>query len=85
MSEALGSRTEHAAGAARTGVFDGSDVIALVSHGHDGLRRRAMGNVTEHVLCDSKLPLLIVPSQRRDKWGEDEQEEEEKDYGAVLV
>ncbi len=82
VAEALGARTGETS--ERADVFGGGDVIALVSHRYDGLRRWAMGNVTEHVLRDSKLPLLIVPSRRRDKWVEDEQEEE-RDYGAILV
>jgi hypothetical protein len=57
-------------------VFDGCDVIALVTHGREGLRRWVMGNVTAQVLRDSKLPLLIVPSQWRGDMGEEEQEVE---------
>src|SRR6266516_2778173 len=37
------------------------DVIALATHGRDGLQRWVMGSVTEQVLRDTKLPLLVVP------------------------
>src|SRR2546421_10599035 len=34
---------------------------ALATHGRDGLQRWVMGSVTERILRDSKLPLLVVP------------------------
>jgi nucleotide-binding universal stress UspA family protein len=37
-----------------------SDLIAMTSHGHTGLLRLIMGNVTEKILNSAKLPLLIV-------------------------
>jgi nucleotide-binding universal stress UspA family protein len=36
------------------------DLIALSTHGHSGLKRWALGSVTEHVLTGTKLPMLIV-------------------------
>ena len=42
------------------GVFGGSDVIAMATHGYSGLQRWAMGSVTERVLHGTRLPLLIV-------------------------
>lgn len=54
------------------------DVIALATHGSDGLERWVMGSVTEHVLRDTKLPLLIVPSQWQRMPGRSEQHEEEE-------
>lgn len=53
------------------------DVIALATHGRDGLQRWVMGSVTEHVLRDTKLPLLIVPPQGQSKAAGSEQMEEE--------
>jgi nucleotide-binding universal stress UspA family protein len=38
----------------------GYDLIAMTTHGRNGLRRLMMGSVTEHVLGATKLPLLIV-------------------------
>nr|HET6903847.1 universal stress protein [Ktedonobacteraceae bacterium] len=52
-------------------------VIALATHGRDGLQRWVMGSVTEHVLRDTKLPLLIVPPQGQSKAAGSEQMEEE--------
>lgn len=37
-----------------------SDVIAMATHGYSGIRRWAMGSITERVLHASRLPLLIV-------------------------
>ncbi len=43
-------------------VFGDCDVIVMATLGGDGLQRWVMGSVAEHVLRDSKLPLLVVPS-----------------------
>jgi nucleotide-binding universal stress UspA family protein len=43
-----------------TGVCDGSDLIAMVTHGYGGLQRRARVSIVERVLCATRLPLLIV-------------------------
>jgi nucleotide-binding universal stress UspA family protein len=52
-----------------TGVFDGSDLIAMATHGYGGLQRWAMGSVTGRVLYATRFPLLIVrPSDVLDKW-----------------
>ncbi len=40
--------------------FSASDLIAMTSHGHTGLLRLIMGNVTEKILESAQLPLLIV-------------------------
>lgn len=40
------------------------DLIALATHGHTGLHRWALGSVTEQVLTETKLPMLIVRPQR---------------------
>jgi nucleotide-binding universal stress UspA family protein len=51
-----------------TGAFDGSDLIAMATHGYGGLQRWAIGSVTERVLHATRLPLLIVrPSDVLDK------------------
>ena len=51
------------------------DVIALATHGRDGLQRWVTGSVTERILLGTKLPLLIVPTQWQRKTVEHEQEE----------
>jgi nucleotide-binding universal stress UspA family protein len=38
----------------------GYDLIAMATHGREGLQRLVMGSVTEHVLGTTKLPLLMV-------------------------
>ena len=42
------------------GVFGGSDIVAMATHGYSGLKRWAMGSITERVLHATRLPLLIV-------------------------
>lgn len=42
------------------GKSERADVIAMATHGYSGIRRWAMGSITERVLHSSKLPLLIV-------------------------
>jgi nucleotide-binding universal stress UspA family protein len=37
-----------------------SDLIAMTTHGHTGLLRLIMGNVTEKILNSTKHPLLVV-------------------------
>jgi nucleotide-binding universal stress UspA family protein len=45
--------------------FDGSDIIALATHGRSGLSRLVLGSVTEYILETTKLPLLVVrPSEQ---------------------
>jgi nucleotide-binding universal stress UspA family protein len=82
-AETLSRWAEHIEVQARTDVFGGCDVIALVKSGRDGLRGRVMGKVAERMLRDAKIPLLIVPSQPGDR-DKDEQEEEREDR-PVLV
>ena len=43
----------------------GYDLIAIATHGRGGLERWVMGSVTQHLLDTSKLPMLIVRSQRK--------------------
>jgi len=42
------------------GVFGGCDLIAMATHGREGVPRWAMGSVTERVLHATKRPILIV-------------------------
>ena len=53
----LAENGEDAQGA---GVFGGSDVIAMATHGYSGLQRWAMGSITQRVLGATRLPLLVV-------------------------
>jgi hypothetical protein len=41
-------------------VFGGCDLIAISTHGWEGLQHWAMGSVTERVLHATKRPILIV-------------------------
>ena len=52
------------------------DVIALATHGRDGLQRWVMGSVTERILLDTKLPLLVVPPEWQHKTAGNEQQKE---------
>lgn len=52
------------------------DVIALATRGRDGLQRWVMGSVTERILLDTKLPLLVVPPEWQHKIAGNEQEKE---------
>lgn len=46
--------------------FGGCELVAMSTHGRDGLRGWVMGGVTERVLDGIKLPMLIVrPHQVR--------------------
>jgi nucleotide-binding universal stress UspA family protein len=42
------------------GVFGGCDIIAMATHGREGLQHWTIGSITERVLHTTKLPLLIV-------------------------
>lgn len=53
----LAENGEDAEGA---GVFGGCDLIAIATHGREGLQHWAMGSVTERVLHTTKRPILIV-------------------------
>jgi len=41
----------------------GADIICMGSHGRTGLRRLLMGSVTERVIGESKLPVLVVKTR----------------------
>lgn len=46
------------------GVFGACNMIALSTHGREGLQRWAMGSVAERVLSGTRLPVLIVQPQQ---------------------
>lgn len=43
----------------------GCDLIAISTHGRDGLERWVMGSVTERLLNTTRLPMLIVRPQKK--------------------
>jgi nucleotide-binding universal stress UspA family protein len=47
--------------------FHGCDLIAMTSHGRSAVSRLVVGSVTENVLRESTLPLLIVRSEQTAK------------------
>lgn len=63
VASALLSQAE--AGEQGQGIADSTscDLIVISTHGRHGLERRVMGSVTERVLNNTKLPVLIVRSQ----------------------
>jgi nucleotide-binding universal stress UspA family protein len=77
VAETLIRAAENAEATEGDEVFGGCDLIALATHGRDGLQRWVMGSVTEHVLRDTKLPLLVVPSGVQRMPARKEQTEEE--------
>ncbi|MFN3875724.1 MAG: universal stress protein [Flavobacteriales bacterium] len=42
----------------------GADAIVVGSHGHGALFRAIVGSVSEQVLADSRVPVIVVPSER---------------------
>jgi nucleotide-binding universal stress UspA family protein len=52
----------------RTASRTGADLIVLGTHGHSGISRVMLGSVTEHVLRESKIPVLVV----RGDWNQGE-------------
>ncbi|MFC1993504.1 universal stress protein [Chloroflexota bacterium] len=41
------------------------DLIAIATHGRSGLKRLVFGSVTEHVLRESGIPILIIKPQEK--------------------
>jgi nucleotide-binding universal stress UspA family protein len=39
------------------------DLICIATHGHSGLGRVVFGSITDHVLRDSRLPILLIRPQ----------------------
>jgi nucleotide-binding universal stress UspA family protein len=58
--DATGSRTPHSP--------YGPDVIAMGTHGRGGLKRWLMGGITESVLHNTTVPMLIVRPRGLDVW-----------------
>jgi nucleotide-binding universal stress UspA family protein len=55
------------------GLLERADVIAMATHGYSGVRRWALGSITERVLHACKLPILVVrPAEMSDQHLEDQ-------------
>ena len=68
VAEAIIRVAENGEDAEGAGVFGGCDLIAMATHGYNGMQRWAMGSITERVLSATKLPLLIIrPPDLMDK------------------
>jgi len=68
VASALIRVAENGEDAEGAGVFGGCDVIAMATHGYGGMKRWAMGSITQRVLSATKLPILIVrPQEMMDK------------------
>ena len=39
------------------------DLIAMVTHGHSGLRNVLLGSVAEHIVRESGLPIMLIKSK----------------------
>ena len=39
------------------------DLIAIATHGRSGFKRMLFGSVTEHVIKNSKMPILLIKPQ----------------------
>jgi nucleotide-binding universal stress UspA family protein len=77
VAETLIRTAENAEASEGEEMLGDCDLIALATHGRDGLQRWIMGSVTEHVLRDTKLPLLVVPPSVQRMPTRSEQTEEE--------
>ena len=44
--------------------FHGCDLIAMTTHGRSGVSRLVVGSVTEQVLREATLPLLVVRAEK---------------------
>lgn len=60
VASSLISIAENGEDAGGAGVFGGCDLIAIATHGREGLQHWALGSVTERVLATTRLPLLII-------------------------
>ena len=57
------------------GLLERADVIAMATHGYSGIRRWALGSITERVLHVCKLPILVVrPADMIDQHLEDQEQ-----------
>ncbi len=60
VASAIISVAENGEDAEGAGVFGGCDIIALATHGREGLQHWVMGSIAERVLNGTRLPLLVV-------------------------
>jgi len=68
VASALIRVAENGEDAAGAGIFGRCDIIAMATHGREGLQHWAIGSITERVLHATRLPLLIVrPPDMMDK------------------
>lgn len=63
VASAIIGVAENGEDAEGAGVFGGCDIIALATHGREGLQHWVMGSITERVLNGTRLPLLVVRPQ----------------------
>lgn len=77
VAETLIRTAENAEASEGEELLGNCDLIALATHGRDELQRWIMGSITEYVLRDTKLPLLVVPQKGQRMPAESEQTEEE--------
>ena len=50
----------------KTAIEIGADLIAMSTHGRSGLSKLAFGSVTEKVLHEGRIPVLIVRAQQKE-------------------
>lgn len=60
VADTLIGTAEHSAEVKGLEAFSNCDLIAISTHGRDGLQRLVMGSITERVLNASKVPVLVV-------------------------
>lgn len=56
---------EHGDDTQGAGAFGGCDLIALATHGREGLQRWAMGSIAERLLRATRSPLFVVPAPEK--------------------
>jgi nucleotide-binding universal stress UspA family protein len=47
--------------------FHGADLIAMATHGRTGLSRLFGGSVTERILREAEVPMLVVRARKASK------------------
>lgn len=62
IANAIVRIAEHGDDTQGAGAFGGCDLIALATHGREGLQRWAMGSIAERVLRTTKRPIFVVPA-----------------------
>lgn len=48
-----------------------ADLVVMSTHGHGGLGRMLYGSVADQVLCESPVPVILVPATCEEIWPED--------------